>query len=314
MMNADNQDTIEVAREVDAVIALRRAWQPMVSDPNADIDFYLTVVQSRTEVLRPHVIVLKRSGAVRCILVGRIEKKALKVGLGYTKVTLPTARFLTLIHGGLLGDDSEENVLALAGSVMKSLREHEADLAWFYGMDSHSAFCRVAKNMGGFFTRDHFPEWIPHWTVQLPATYEGLYRRLSANTRHNLKRYSERLREAFGGQVTIRSFRDPSDIEWILSDTEAIASKTYHRALGVGFTLNDETRRLMNLAATHGWLRAHILYTAGKPCAFSSALARNYQGLLTKNDPRRDDENGCFALRQTPGRPFCRFPTVNHFR
>ncbi len=36
----------------------------------------------------------------------------------------------------------------------------------------------------------------------------------------------------------------------------------------------------------------------------ASALARNYQGLLAKSDPRRDDESCGFALRQTPGRRF----------
>jgi len=44
-----------------------------------------------------------------------------------------------------------------------------------------------------------------------------------------------------------------------------------------------------------------------------SALARNYQGLLTKSDPQRDDRNACFALRQTSGWGFHQFPLSTAF-
>jgi len=45
----------------------------------------------------------------------------------------------------------------------------------------------------------------------------------------------------------------------------------------------------------------------------TSALARNYQGLLTKSDPQRDDRNACFALRQTSGWGFHQFPLSTAF-
>lgn len=300
MTGSDNKSCIEVARDVTEVLALRDAWQKLAVDPNADIDFYLSIVQSRKEVLRPHVVVLRRGGIVRSILVGRVERKALEVGLGYRKVNLLPARFLTVIHGGLLGDDSEENVSALVGSIFKSLRVGEADVAWLYGLDADSAFHRVAGRMGGFLTRDHFPARIARWKVQLPATYEDLYGRLSGNTRHNLKRYAKRLREAAGNQVTVRSFRNPGDIEWVLSDTEAVAMKTYHRGLGVGFLHNNETRRIMTLAANRGWLRAYVLYLAGKPCAFWNGVLykRTFFTWTTGYDPDFSDSRpGMFLLR-----------------
>jgi hypothetical protein len=301
MMSIHSKYTIEVARDLTQVLALRPAWQELVRDPNADMDFYLTVIQSRSEILRPHVIVLKRGGVVHTILVGRVERKSLEIRLGYGTVSLPSARILTLIHGGLLGHDSEEHVSALAGSVLKSLAAHEADVAWFYGLDADSAFYRTARNVGGFFTRDYFPGWIERWKVRLPSTYEELHRQLSANTRHNLKRYSKRLGEASGGQLTVKSFRDPSDVEWVLRDTEVIAAKSYHRGLGVGFVHNDENSRLMKLAGNQGWLRAHILYLKGRPCAFWNGFlyGKTFFTSTTGYDPDfRDYRPGTFLLQK----------------
>jgi CelD/BcsL family acetyltransferase involved in cellulose biosynthesis len=38
--------------------------------------------------------------------------------------------------------------------------------------------------------------------------------------------------------------------------------------MGVGFELNDENRRRMELAANKGWLRTYMLYVEGKPCVY----------------------------------------------
>jgi hypothetical protein len=293
--------TITTAEDTDQVLALRDDWQKMPLDPNADMDFYLTVLQSGNQIMRPHVIVLKQDGVVQSILVGRLETKPFEVALGYKKLSSPPIRILNLIHGGVLGKDSEDHASALIDSVKKSLKNNEADVAWFYGLELDSAFYRVARNAGGFLTHDHCPVRMRRWRIQLPASYEELYRQRSANTRHNLKRYSKRLRDAFGDQLSVRSFRNPGDVETILSDTEIIASKTYHRGLGVGFLGDDVTQQLMRLAANQGWLRAHILYIGGKPVAFWNGLLyrRTFFTWTTGYDPDLSDYRpGMFLLQR----------------
>ena len=293
--------TIEVAKDLDEVRALRDAWETMCVDPNADIDFYQVIVESRGEVFRPHVIVLKKDETVHSILVGRMERKEFDAPLGYKKLHLASARCLTLIHGGLLGEESGNCVIDLVESVMESLRNGEADVAWFYGLDVKSSFYRVASKVGNVLTRDYFPGQIQHWKLRLPPTYEELYRRLSSNTKHNLKRYSKRLREAFGNQLAIKSFRDIGDLKWVLEDTEAVAARSYHRGLGVGFVYNEETRSTMTLAANRGWLRAYILYVADKPCAFwnGTLYGRTFFTSTTAYDPDiRDYRPGTFLLQK----------------
>lgn len=307
MAGSKSATTIEVAKNLGEVSALRDVWARMSLDPNADIDFYRTIIQSRGEVLRPHVIVLKRNGAVRSILAGRLERKEFGAQLGYKKVRLATMRCLTLVHGGLLGEESEDRAAELVESVQESLRNNEADVAWFYGLDANSAFYRVAREMGSFLTRDYFPGRIQRWKLQLPPTYDELYRRLSSNTKHNLKRYSRRLRDTFGDALTVKSFRDSRDLDWVLADSEAVASKSYHRGLGVGFIYNEETRRTMSLAASKSWLRAYVLYVASKPCAFWNGVlyGRTFFTSTTGYDPDlRDCRPGTFLL-QTMLRDLC---------
>ena len=218
--------------------------------------------------MRPHVVVLREAGQAKSLVLGRIEEKPLAVPLGYKKLSTRPVRFLMLIHGGVLGEDSEQAASLIVDSIQETLRTGEADIAWFYGLDSGSALYRAAKQAGSLFTSDYFPSQLRRWRGRLPGSYEELLRQLSANTRHNLKRYSKRLQQAFTGQLEVRSFRDSGDLNKILADTEEIASKTYHRGLGVGFINSDETRKLTALAVRQGWFRAHILYVAGKPAAF----------------------------------------------
>jgi hypothetical protein len=284
-MHLGNGYTIETAREFNEVLALRDDWQRMALlsvdrrqrhgirlDPAVDLDFYLTGIRSGNETLSPHVVVLRRDGVAKTILVGRIDRTRLQVSLGYKRVSSNPARLLVLTHGGMLGEDSEEYATLLVESVKKCLRDREADVAWFYGMEPDSAFCRVAKDAGGWITRDYCPELTRRWRVRLPASYEDLLKQVSTNTRHNLKRYSKRLRDAFGDQLTVKNFRNPGDVETILSDTEVIAAKTYQRGLGVGFADTDGMHQHMNLAANRGWLRAHILYIGSKPAAYWNGI------------------------------------------
>jgi len=272
---------IEIARDSGEVLDLRNDWlqlilssadsgsaSPIVLDPSIDMEFHLTMLQHGSGILRPHVTVLRQGGIAKSILVGRIESAPLRVKVGYKSLSSPPVRVLTLTHGGMLGEDSQENAAALVDSVQKCLSNREADVAFFYGMETDSTFYRAVRNAGSWSTRDYNPAVMRRWRIPLPASYEQLYRQRSSNTRHNLKRYSKRLRETFKDQLAVRTYQHASEVEALLSDTEVIAAKTYQRGLGVGFAETELTRQLMMLAARRGWLRAYILYAGSRPIAF----------------------------------------------
>ena len=293
--------TVEVTKDEGGVRALREYWRDLPTDPNGDIDFYLTVVRHNPAVQRPYVIIIRKDGALRALLAGRIETQPLQVHLGYKTLSSPPVRFLTLVHGGSLGEDSEESAQLLVKAVMSGLHNREAEVAWFHGLNPNSALYKALQESGGILSRDRYPVQFQRWRLRIPESYSELYRQRSSNTKHNAKRYSKRLLDNFNGQLDVRSFRYPADVDALVSQIEFVASKTYHRGLGVGFVENDQTRQLMKLAADRGWLRAYILHIAGSPCAFWNGFLyrRTFFTWTTGYDPAFSDfRPGLFLLQR----------------
>jgi len=295
-----NEYKVDVLAELHNLGSVQRTWETLPLDPNADPDFYLAVLKT-DERMKPHVITLKEDNVVTSILLGRTEKKSLEIHFGYKKIAIPGVRFLTLVHGGELGSDSEQSALRLVDSVQKTLRNGHADVAHFHAIDKESALYRIVAKAGGLLTRDYYPEAIQRWRLRLPNTFDELLRRRSTNTRHNLKRYAKRLRESFDGELSIRCFRSPGELATLLRDTETVASKTYHRGLGVGFVDDPLTRELMSLSASKGWLRAYILYLRGTPAAFWNGFLyrRTFFTWTTGYDPGLSElRPGSYLLQQ----------------
>ncbi len=262
------EPAIQVARSIDEIVDLRPVWAKTQSRPDADMDFYLTLLRTRREILRPHVIALKNNGSPESLLIGRMETKRLAAGLGYAKLALPPMRCLTFVGGGPIGDQSRESVAVLLRSVETSLKTKEADVAWFHQVQCGSSMHGAIEKMGGLLCRDFFPSFNDHWSVRLPHTYEEFLRQRSKKTRQDIRRCAKRLQGLFDDQMIIRRFREPQDIDRVMADTEAIAQRTYLRGLSAGFTVNQETRERMLLYAKEGSLRVHILYVGDRPIAF----------------------------------------------
>src|ERR1035437_434879 len=100
---------IRVARSPSEVEALRAWWGAWPGHRDSDIDFFLMIVESYPEALRPHVIVLCRGGEPTAIMVGRLERKRLSLRVGYITVARPWVRCLTFVYGAIHGDGSPEN-------------------------------------------------------------------------------------------------------------------------------------------------------------------------------------------------------------
>jgi len=247
---------------------LRKAWKEMPSRIEADIDFFLQFMKIHSDsVLRPHVIVLTKAARIVAILPGRLERQSLRVRVGYKWLALPTVNQITFV-GQLLGEDRKEAAAEVMKSTQNSLRRKEAHVVLFHQVDSQEPLYEMVEKVGGILTRDYFTESNENWRAQIPGEYEAFLKCRSSNTRHNIKRYSKRLLQAFPGKVEHKIFRDVNDIQAICRDCETIAAKSYHHGLGVGFFDNQTTRQLFALAAAQGWLRSYILYIDGRPSAF----------------------------------------------
>jgi hypothetical protein len=259
---------VRAVRDYAGIEDLRPIWTSWQSHPNADIDFYLTVLRSLPEVLRPYVLILHRGDNPEAMLIGGIDQSQLEFKIGYKTLYKAPVRQLTLIYGGRLGNLSLPNCELLLCELMNSLRREKVDVVFLTRVRTESALYQAVTHLPGFFTRDHCQAPVRHRSTALPPTAEEFYRCLSAKVRRHLKSQAKKLLSDFPEGVEVRAFCDVQDLDRMIRDVEEVAKKTYQRGLGVGFVDSPEIRTRLRLEAERGWLRAHILYIAGKPATF----------------------------------------------
>jgi hypothetical protein len=276
-----------LARTVGEVEQLGHAWQTMRwPRPDADRDYFLTILQSRAEVVRPHVMVFEKDAETQAMFVGRVEEIPLVCKFGYTTVYQPTVRAITLVHGGAAGVDRESASDAVVDELLRCLARREADVVLLPALRTDSSLFRSAMSRPSVLCRQHFTERNTHRRLELPGSIDEFLRSRSRKTREGIKRGQKRLLKDFHGRVATRPFRDESGIDELFADVERVAAKTYQRGLGVSFADTDEHRRLTKLAMERGWFRGYVLYLGGTPVAFWHGLA--YGGTFFIGTPGYD--------------------------
>jgi hypothetical protein len=267
MHNSRESLEIRIARSVSEVEALRQPWTKWPSHRDSDIDFYLMIIRSYPEVLRPHVMALYREGELQAIMVGRLEEKRLSFNVGYLRPFRPHARCLTFVYGAVHGNNSPESTQVLVEAVMDSLKRGEADVAMFEFVPVGTPLHQLALSIPGFLFRDSRQIGQGHDKLIIPETFEAIYGHMSPKHRKNIKR---EIRQLFSEKnaARIRCYDKESDLGEMFHVVEGIAAKTYQRGLGAGFADNSQVRQRLGLAAQKGWLRANVLYIEDRPVAF----------------------------------------------
>lgn len=263
---------IEVAKTAEDVERFRDFWEHWAVHFDADPDYYLTVIKAYPHMVRPHVVLLTRDGQPRTLAVGRIEETDLTCNLGYKTVCRPAVRSLTMVYDGLLGDTSEEACAAVFEAWHRSLSAGEAEVVFLNPVRTDSTLYKTARSAASTLTRDHASVARTHWRLPLPDSFEEYLKSHSAKTRSNLKYMINRLKRTFGDRISITSYGRPDDMDRMMASLEAIASKTYHRGLGVGFADTPEMRARCALLLEKHYLRSHVMFLDGEPVAFWSGI------------------------------------------
>jgi hypothetical protein len=270
--------TVRIARTLPELEELREIWDLWCDDPNADLDFYLAFARSRPEFVRPHVMVLYREGRPDCMLVGRLEHCRLKLKVGYKSLFEPRARQLFFVRGGYFGNPSEDNIRVLIQELKSCLQRGEADLAELPRGFPNPAVDQSITEQFNRFCRGHFSPIHEHRWLELPSNYEEFLKGLPRKSRHEVRRHEKKLEEDFSGKAHVRCFHEPFEVEGLVQAVEQVATKTYQRALGVGFQPNAETLEPLRLAAQQGGLRGCVLYLDEQPTAFF--IGKHYKSKL----------------------------------
>jgi CelD/BcsL family acetyltransferase involved in cellulose biosynthesis len=260
----DSVLAVEAARsELEAV-----AWTRLDPVP----DYFLAVIASRREVLRPHVVRLPGAEGGEMVLAARLEEIPLSVSVGYRTVYRPRVRALTLVHGGVSGLESDLDADLLLHTVRASLPAAHADVLSLPALRVGSAF-HTAAMAAPSALRSRFRHRSTHWTLRLPDSFDEFLRSRSKKTRENVRVYGNRLNRDHGDGLSLRVFREPGELERLMAEVETVAATTYQRGLGVAPADTEEDRALTELSLNRGWFRAWVLSLDGRPIAFWSGSA-----------------------------------------
>lgn len=264
-----SQVAVRIARSFEDVEALREIWAAWKAHRDSDIDFCLKFTWAREQVIRPHVIVIYRSGRPEAMLVGRLEHVRMKPKIGYLHLPGIPSRSLMFSYGGLLGNPCAENCDEIIRSIVNSLGQGEADVASLHQPRADSPIYEKALRIPRFTSRDHLAEPAAHHFMVLPENIEQVYLGLSSGHRKHLRSEAKRLLTHFEGRVRVSCFREPAELDAAIRDVEEVAKRTYQRDLGFGFEDTQQARCLLHFFAKKAWLRIYVLYLGENPAAFS---------------------------------------------
>jgi hypothetical protein len=260
---------IRVVESIDEIEKLRPIWEGMQKHFNSDIDMFLMNLGARQCILQPYVLLLLLDGRPLAILAGRIEEVRFKLKIGFKTINGPMTRQLVIIYHGLIGDASQSTSELFIAELMRAFAKKHIDAVWFYSLQVDSELYRAAQIIPSFFGRDHGAEIGYHWSAKLPSSgVDEFLKKISSKHRYWLRRLPKVLEKDHPGRIEYKIFTASSDVARLCEDCEEVASKTYHRALAVGFTDDEPGRRRLMLWAEKQALRGYVLYIDGKPNAF----------------------------------------------
>ena len=278
--------SVVVLTTIEEMESVRQVWESWPGNRDSDLAYFTGAVLSLPGVLRPHVLVVYRDGRPDAILVGRLEESVMDCKIGYLHFR-PRTRILYFVYGALRGCDSRENCELLIGEVMRNLAAGEAAVAYLNFLRTETEAYQAARNIPGFFTRDHIQRVQPHFIAVLPDDGGQFRHTLSTKVRKNLRWQAKKLIEDFAGAVIVHRYTAVSDFDRALAIVEQIAQESYQRGLGVGFVDNKEIRARLEFKARRGWLHIYVLEVGGEPAAYwiGDANGRTFGSEFLGYDP-----------------------------
>ncbi|MBN1795984.1 MAG: GNAT family N-acetyltransferase [Sedimentisphaerales bacterium] len=288
-----NDYQVTVCQTMDEIEGLRLVWQEMQSQQsrlviNADIDRYISVIESMQKDVKPYVLLLRRCDEPVAMVIGRLEKAPIKCRFGYKTVLKPNMRCLNIVYGGILGRVNEETASILYNELINTTRRGRADVIAINHLRNDSVLYRRLREKPNIWCRGHFPKTEHHWCMSVPKSIDLFYAARSNKHRNHLKKYMKRLEKDFLERVKLSVYTSDDAIEYLLEDAAKISAKTYQYALGCGFLDNNRKYLLLQGAAKKGWLLAYVIKVDEQPVAFQVGM--KYAGAYFVEEIGHDPE------------------------
>jgi CelD/BcsL family acetyltransferase involved in cellulose biosynthesis len=115
------------------------------------------------------------------------------------------------------------------------------------------------------FVRQRYTRYYTDFDMGFEAWFDSL----SSNTRQQLRRKAKKIAAESGGDLDVRAFRAPHELEAFHDVARRISLRTYQeRLLGSGLPDTPEFIQSMLAQAAADTIRAWLLYVGGEPAAY----------------------------------------------
>jgi pimeloyl-ACP methyl ester carboxylesterase len=266
---SDGAISVQVVETLPIQGALHSFWDAASFDPLVDPQLYALVIESRSASASPCVFVAcSTEGTVRAALVGRVERSAVLLRLGYITLARLPVRQLVVLRGGWLGDTEPPVMDRLFDAVDTLLRERGLHRIVFERISIDGALATYVASRYGLDITTVSCQAQPHWIADLPSSPDEFLASRSSKHRYWLKRLPRVLDRDFPKRWSIKKCADAHSVEEYLNDLTTIAATTYHQAIGAGFMPTSEYIGRIRLDAVRGQLRGYILEIDGVPTAY----------------------------------------------
>lgn len=296
-----------IAREPVAARALLKSWeeieQQRTGEPApiyASAEFFFPFLESNKSYQDPHIVLWETQGAPAGILVGRIKLARPKRALGPLRIPMPQLTTLEILHGGL-ESHSTEAAHSQLDYLRQLLASAEVDCISIHHIPEDSEAGKLLsaglRNSG-----DGNPTPSRRWLIELTDAHGQPVASNSSKTRSSFRRQDRKLEETFEGRVCVREIRTSEEVSTFIEAAASISEHSYHGGMGVGVCDNEHWRRILNIVAASGNLRAYLLNANGVNIAYGvGAVYRGtYNAMATAFLPEyRAVRPGTFLLRRT---------------
>lgn len=254
------------------IAQLREDWNRFLNHPNTDLDFYLSIVRSRDQVIAPFVVTIMNGDEILAIIAARLEKEEFVIRLGYRTIARPKLKMLRIVHGNSFEKLPADIQHALLDELLGTLKRNQAEILVFDSLQTGSAIDQAIKSRTSPLIRKAFIVSSPHWQIDVAENFEDYMLGLSRTTRKGLRRRCRKLEQKFSDSLSVKRVLQENDLETMLSDMESVSRKTYQSSIGKGVHNNAETRHTMLLALRAGRLSSLVAYIGDEPVAFDNAV------------------------------------------
>jgi hypothetical protein len=272
---ATGEYSVEVSTSIDAVETLRPVLSKWANTLDTDIDYFLHQVRQDPAAVQPYVITVYHDGVARAMLVGQIRNRKASAVVSFVNISGPAERVLVIRKGGRMGQPSSAADRLLALELLEAMKRGAADSLCFERLPLQSGLYREIQRLPGFLVRERVPYVFCYSMLSLSDSGKKPPRLLPRKTMREMRRKTRILERAFPGQVSMKCFSEPAELEAGMRDALRVAVTTWQYYLGRGMNDTARMRETYRFFAERGWLRIYVLYVNGFPCAFLAGQLYN---------------------------------------